>query len=124
LPRKDVLNEKVVSDVYDLLHHIETGKSSMQELSEIFGIPGNKAESNYRQVERIKYRGQKAGISIEFEPDTMRFHTETNAKLKYLDKILPKLQRISRRVSAFGYYAEKISPILDSQSYRLNEEIE
>ena len=115
MPRRNVLDQKVISDSYEFLHFVEQGKSSMQELLEIFGQPGNKAESDYRQVERIKQRCIKAGIFLEFDNINMRFRTERNAKLKYLDSMLPKLEEQSKRNYAFGFYVEKVSTKENSQ---------
>lgn len=113
MPRKDTLNDKVISDCWEFLHQVEMGRSSMAELSEIFGIGKNKAESNYRQVERIKQRCMRAGVWLEFDTHTMRFRTERNAKFKYLDQVLPKLAEQRRQQTAFGFFAEKVSPGLD-----------
>lgn len=104
------VSAKIVDDAYEFLHFVEVGRSSMQELSEIFSQSGNKAESDYRQVERIKQRCIRLGIHLEFDPITMRFKTERNAKLKYLDRVLPRLQERRREVRAFGFYAEKLGP--------------
>lgn len=108
MSRRDDLDQKVITDCFELLHMVEMGRSSMQELSEIFGTDGNKAESNYRQVERIKHRCIRAGIFLEFDPNTMRFRTEPNAKLKFLDRMLPRAKAAARIREAFGYSVEKI----------------
>lgn len=117
MPRKDVFNTKVIDDCYEFLHQVEQGRSSMSELSEVFGIGKNKPESNYRQVERIKQRCIRAGVWLEFDTQTMRFRTERNAKFKYADAVLPRMRERRRRHHAFGFSAEKTSTVLSESPF-------
>ena len=88
----DLTNEKVLSDCYEFLHMVELDRGTISELMDIFGTPGNKKESNYRQVERIKQRCILAGIKVTFDEMTSSFHTDYNSKLRLLD-IAEKQQR-------------------------------
>lgn len=107
MPRRDSIDVKVVDDVYDMLHLIEMGHGTLQDLSEVLGLDGNKPESNYRQVERVKHRAIKAGIKVEFDDTTMRFTCEKNAKFKYLKSVLPKMLKSQRTVTYLGFYVDK-----------------
>lgn len=109
--RKNHLQTKVIDDAYDFLHLIEMGKSSMADLSEAFRSQGNKTESDYRQVERIKQRCLRMGVLVEFDNHTMRFRTERNAKFKYLEAVLPRIRPKPWRREAFGFFVEKHSTV-------------
>lgn len=109
---KELTNRsKVICDCFEFLHQAEMGKATLENLSHILGLKGNKAESNYRQVERVKQRCIRAGIPVVFDDIHMKFRVPRNSKLDFLEKAIPRLEELRNRKHAFGFYAEKVSTV-------------
>jgi hypothetical protein len=82
------------------------GRGSMEELMEVFGDVTNKAESNYRQVERIKRRCIELGINVTYDEVTAKFTVPLNSKFLLLEKAEKQLEEARRpKPTLFGRFS-------------------